>query len=175
MFTEVSEVNSQSLYFLKPWPFNVKYLEKTFIVEIQLSLGCIFTKDFNSACKQGLWLLEPLQLLDAPADSLTTSEFFLECYGRCAAVPQPIQPCQVKQMTPLTDWSAARGTGKARPLLLGPRHIELSYSKKEPSLLDTPSTFQGRAVQFSNIYCVPASWKVTSHALVHLILAAQTY
>ena len=72
-----------------------------------------------------------LWLLDAPEDSLTPSAFFLECWGGCAALPESGQALLSEADDPLIDWPAATERAKARAPLLGPRHLDFSYSEKE--------------------------------------------
>ena len=79
-----------------------------------------------------LRLLGLLQLLDAPEDSLTMGVFFLGCGGRCALLSGEADSPSGQQ-----PWERAG----VRHLLLGPRHVDLSYSEKEPSLLEAPSAF----------------------------------
>lgn len=124
---------------------------------------------------KALWLLGLLQLLDAPEVTLTTSAFSWVLWKvSCLATAHPVRAEWGERPTLSTGqqpWERAR----ERPLWLGPRHIDLSYSEKEASLSEGPGSSWARVVHSSNIYCMPVSWKAPACALVHWILPASPW
>lgn len=117
----------------------MKYLKKTLRCRNTIVLGLHFYQGLQIVLvSKLLWLLGFLQLLDAPEDSLTTSAL-----SGVLGAPQALSS---EAVSPFVNWPEAMGTDKGSVSLTWTRHIDLSCSEEESSLLETPASFQGKAV-----------------------------
>lgn len=122
----VSHYASQSLDLL------ILSILKHFRVEIQLSWVAFLSRASNCACKQTSQAPWASSALWCPGGQSNYGDVFLRMWWKvCCPVRWGTQHFLSTGQQPC-EWEGAR------PLSPGPRHMDLSYSEKEPSLLETP-------------------------------------